>query len=623
MGAWHVAEKVAFVDFETTAILPRPEYPPVPVGVAIRLPTWKKSRYMAWGHPTENNCTKAEAAKTLKEIYKDEALCIAYHHAKFDTDVGEEHLGLKPLRWDRVHDTMVLAYLVDPHAKKIGLKELAESRLGIPPTERDDVREWLIDHGIVNRANKKTWGASISKAPGKLVGKYAEGDTDRTKLIFESLLPEVKEAGMSEAYDRERRLIPVLLENERKGVRVDLEALSRDVKMYESALEAVQKKIFKLLGREFNIESGDELADALDCKYSGISWPRTETGKRSTSKDSLDEVLEGRPPLLLALFQYHASVLTCVRTFMRPWMETAEKTGGWIHTQWNSVAQSEGGGSRTGRLSSSPNFQNIPTLKSIKFARALELWGKHLKKLGLPPLPQVRSYIIADSEDHVILDRDFSQQELRVLAHFEDGEMMQAYLDNPKIDFHDFAAVILFGKATKENRKKTKNIAFGLLYGMGIGALAALLGVDTTTANRLKTQYLDAFPGIRTIQKNLKAYARENLPMRTWGGRRYYCEPPRVIKDRLRTFDYKMFNYLIQGSASDITKEAMLRYSETKKHGRIMLTVHDQILVCVPKKAWKSEMKILKVAMNGIDLGAPLISDGEVGYRWTALEKCE
>lgn len=614
--------KTAYVDFETDEILPRPDYPPKPVGVSIRLPGSRASKYYAWGHPTENNCTEEQAHAALKEVWDTSTWEVAFHNAKFDLDIAEEHLGLPMLPWSRIQDTMVLAYLIDPHAKKIGLKELAHNRLGLEPSERDAVREWLVKHGVV-RSNDKRWGAKIAKAPGNLVGKYAAGDTDRTKLILESLLPEVVDAGMQEAYDRERKLIPILLQNEREGIQVDLSKLRADVSIYREALSTAAGHIFKLLGRSFNLDAGDELADALDAKYPGISWPLTPGGKRSTSKEALDEVLAGQPPLLLALFQYHASVLTCVRTFMEPWLAVAERTKGRIHTQWNSVAQSEGGGSRTGRLSSSPNFQNIPTLKSIKFARALELWEQHLKKLGLPPLPQVRSYIVADSKNHVILDRDFSQQELRVLAHFEDDEMMEAYIKDPRLDLHNFAAEVLFGEATKDNRKKTKNIAFGLLYGMGLGALAELLGVDVATAKALKAQYLNAFPGVKDIQKNLKEYARVDEPMHTWGGRRYFCEEPKVIQGRLRTFEYKMFNYLIQGSASDITKEAVIRYAETKKHGRLMLTVHDQILVCVPKKHYLSEMKLLKDAMDGVSLGAPLVSDGEVGYRWTELEKCE
>jgi len=614
---------LTYLDYETEAIDQRPKYPPEPVGFSLRRPSWRKSKYYAWGHPVGNNCTKEQAASLLAEVWRSGDYIVA-HNAKFEMAVSNERLGLPMLPPTRVHDTMVLAYLVDPHAKMIGLKELAESRLGIPPTERDEVREWLITNGFVNRANKKGWGAFISKAPGDLVGKYACGDTDRTKLIFEDLLPEVIKDGMLPAYQRERDLIPVLLENERAGVHVDVERLRTDVEMYSQALDKVAKLIFKALdSKPFNLDSGEEVADALDRKFPGIQWPLTPGGARSTSKDALQEVLAGRPEQLYALFVYQATVTTCVRTFMAKWLATAEETGGLIHTQWNSVAQSEGGGTRTGRLSSTPNFQNIPTLKSAGFVKAIALWEKYLKKLRLPPLPIVRSYIVADSPNHVILDRDFSQQELRVLAHFEDGEMMEAYRENPKMDLHDYAAEVISAQTgIALTRKETKGIAFGLLYGMGLASLATRLGVDMGTAKMLRKAYLDTFPGIKEIQKDLEFRARHGLPMTTWGGRRYFVEPPRIIGGKMREFGYKLFNYLIQGSSSDITKEAVLRYSETKKHGRIVLTVHDQLVVSCHKKAWKAEMALLREAMEGIELGAPLISDGGVGYRWTELEDC-
>jgi DNA polymerase I-like protein with 3'-5' exonuclease and polymerase domains len=194
--------------------------------------------------------------------------------------------------------------------------------------------------------------------------------------------------------------------------------------------------------------------------------------------------------------------------------------------------------------------------------------------------------------------------------------MMEAFQENPKLDLHEFAAqVITESTGIQLTRKATKNIAFGLLYGMGLGSMAERLGVTVDEAKKAKAAYLNTFPGIKVIQRELDRRGRDHSPMTTWGGRRYYAEDPR--------FAYRLFNYLIQGSSADITKEAVLRYNETKKHGRLLLTVHDQITISCPKKAWKEEMAILKDAMNGIELGAPLMSDGGVGHRWTELEDCE
>lgn len=615
-----MADVPIYLDFETDEIQARPSYPPRPVGVSLRWPKERKSRYLAWGHPTSNNCTETDAKHALQDVWSS-GLPVAMHHAKFDLAVATEKMGMPMLPWGRIHDTMILAYLVDPHAKKLGLKELAASRLGLPPTERDEVHKWLIEHGIERQATKR-WGRSISKAPGDLVGRYAAGDTDRTKLILESLLPEVQEAKMQEAYDRERRLVPVLLRNEQEGVAVDVKKLHDDVTLYDKALEKVDALLFKRLKcQPFNLNSDEELADSLDRVFPNLSWPLTPGGKRSTSKDSLAEVVGTLVPDLVALFTYRATISTCVNTFMRPWLEMAEATGGRIHTQWNSVAQSEGGGTRTGRLSSSPNFQNIPTLESAGFVRAIELWARYLEKLDFPPLPAVRSYIVADSKSEVLVDFDFSQQELRVLAHFEDGQLAEAYRQNPTMDLHEFAAkLVTEATGVPISRKASKTIAFGLLYGMGLGSLAERLGVTVDEARRAKKAYLDTFPGIDEIQDDLKFRGKNHLPMTTWGGRRYFAEPPRVINGIRRDFYYRLFNYLIQGSSADITKEAVLRYDDTRQHGRLLLTVHDQITISVPKKHWKAEAALLREAMQGVRLDVPLLADGGVGYRWTELQ---
>ena len=116
---------------------------------------------------------------------------------------------------------------------------------------------------------------------------------------------------------------------------------------------------------------------------------------------------------------------------------------------------------------------------------------------------------------------------------------------------------------------------------------------------------------------------RTNQPMRTWGGRVYYAEPSKMVDGLPRDYSYKLVNYLIQGSSADITKQAMIDYHERKGESRLLLNVHDELIITAPKAAWKTEMAVLRTAMNGIPLDAPLLSNGEVGYRWYGMEKCE
>ena len=156
------------VDFETLQIEARPKYPPEPVGVAIK---WNESRadYYAWGHPSGNNSTRAEAAALLESAWQSGEALI-FHNAKFDMDVAETRFGLPRLPWDRVHDTMFLAFLADPHSAAISLKPLAERYLGLPPAERDEVYEWLRVHGVITAAQKSP-GAFIAQCDGEVVGR--------------------------------------------------------------------------------------------------------------------------------------------------------------------------------------------------------------------------------------------------------------------------------------------------------------------------------------------------------------------------------------------------------------------------------------------------------------------
>jgi DNA polymerase I-like protein with 3'-5' exonuclease and polymerase domains len=218
------------VDFETDAIEPRPAYPPKPVGVAIRRPG-SKARYVSWGHPEGNNATEADGLRELKLLWKDPDARIAFHNGKFDQEVALVHMGLPLLASERVEDSMILAFLDDPYRRNLGLKPLAESLLGEPPEERDILRDWIVENVPAARAAKTSWGKFICAAPGNLVGPYAKGDVDRTLGLVAHLHPRIESGGMLEAYQRELRLIPVLVENERAGLPVDVRRLRRDVKI--------------------------------------------------------------------------------------------------------------------------------------------------------------------------------------------------------------------------------------------------------------------------------------------------------------------------------------------------------------------------------------------------------
>lgn len=922
-------------DFETKGIQDLPDYPPEPVGLALKIDD-KPGRYIAWGHPTNNNGTMEEARALLASYWNDPTVDMLAHNDPFDLLVAHVHFRLPLFSGCTRHDTLVMSFLLDPHARTHALKPLGERLLGMPPEEQDAVREWLIVNGIV-RKGKKDYGEFIWLAPGDLVGEYAVGDVERTYKLYQYFVEKVKDTGMWDAYRREMQLQPIMLENTRDGICVAVDRLIEDIATYDNAVERINQLLFQTLNCEpFNLDSDEQLAEAIDRAHPGLVWTKTPTGKRSTSKANMEKTLEGLTGKLLALMQYRASVLTCVNTFMRPWLIQAQspKGNGRIRCQWHTT-RSDDGGARTGRLSSSPNFMNIPTLASHKFAAVLELWAEWLKDDGFPPLPNVRSYVLPDidvDEDQVLVSYDFASQELRVLAHYEDGLLLKAYKENPKQDLHQFAAntisevlsiafnrkhaktciakgslvltdkgllkieditglhrvwdgiqyvqhtgvinkgfqrvmtyqgltatpdhevftneygklelqyaaklganIIKAGKATEpiwvlENYKSSwlakawgtwwknshilastmrevwrnsleavrqcnvwllntmpilqynqvsallstrskvlgdttamqqpkscsisllwwerhsmsfpvlrricaiyrdkfsngqlqvnahrqdrqcwklrawestssyitgkcreqinkcksrvqraasltvayvalakarlpkyaaragayyktpsswsalaryntsgaagrwaevyditnagprnrftvsdclvSNCAFSILYGSGLDALAAGLSTTRDDAATIKGAYLQVLPGLEKLIGSLKTRARNNQPIRTWGGRLYYVEPPKFMDGRWRTFDYKLLNYLIQGSSADITKTAIIDYHSKKKHGRFLLTVHDQIVISVNKRYLAAESLILQECMESVPLDAQLLADGSWG----------
>lgn len=614
--------RVVTIDFETEGIEGRPTYPPKPVGVSILKPGAKKSVYYAWGHPCENNCDFETARNALLEVWESDAPLL-FHHAKFDVDVAEVHMKMPTLRWERVHDTMYLLFLVEPHAPSLSLKPSAERLLGMPPEEQDAVKDWVLANVPEAKKKPSTWGAYICRAPGKLVGTYADGDVLRTKKLFDLTYPQVEELGMLGAYDRERRLMRVLLKNEREGVRADLDAMVRDRDIFTKAIETSDIWLRKRLKTpELNVDSNEELAAALDKEGIVTEWVMTTTGKKSTAKKNMTpEMFNDQKVASVIGFRNRAS--TCIGTFLDNWIRMAENGGGRIYTNWNQVRQSHGNdnsGARTGRMSSNPNLQNIP--KGWYDKDDGYVHPKHLK--SLPELPLMRQYILPD-KGGLFLHRDYNQQELRILAHFEDGLLMQAYNDDPRLDVHTFTQnAIAEVSGIHLERRAVKILNFGMVYGMGLAKLA--MGIHSTVedAKRIKNAQGTAIPGLKALDKQIKDRGKAGMPIATWGGRLYLPEPPKKMPNgHLQTFEYKLLNYLIQGSAADCTKEAVIRFDEVRKDSRFLVTVHDEINLSAPGKAVKQEMKILREVMQSVEFDVPMLSDGKVGENWGSLKKFE
>lgn len=598
------------IDFETMPIIQGSGRAPKPVGVSIGLVGDLAShRYYAFGHPTKNNCTEEEAMVALRKVWSPGVL---FHHGVFDQSVAIEHWGFEWI--DEYHDTMFLIYLFDPLAASVALKPSAERILGMPPDEQDAVGDWLKANGRIP-SNTKEWGAHIWEAPGDLVGRYAIGDTVRTARLYTELYDCILMRGAEEPYLREIRLSRILYEAEYSGVRIDRERLRRDIPVFELMLEQSGNAIRTRLG-DHPIDTPAQVAAALTA--AGYVLRKTPTGRISTAQDALHEAIKDDKDLL-GLLEYRAALKTLLGTFMRPWLILSERDGR-LHPSWNSV-RGDNYGTRTGRLScSNPNLQNVPTDFEFDYNGVLN---------GFLPVPYMRVYILPE-EGEVILSADFNGQEMRLLAHFAEGKASEIYNNDPRADFHEIVVGLVeetsgsvwTSNTAKGKRKQAKITGFSLIYGAGVPALAAQLGIPGNEASTIKRAYLRALPGLSDFQSSVS----QRSEVRTWGGRIIPVQPPKYNEDgSVWTFNYKLVNHLIQGTAADQTKESIIAYhGDSNKRGRFLMTVHDENVVSVKQECLYDEIAVLASAMEtlpGFDV--PFIVEMEYGQNWHEMEKID
>lgn len=614
-------------DYETEGIVGNPVFnPPRPVGVSIKIDD-QPSRYLGWGHPTENNCSFEDGKGILLASMRLHQDWLA-HNKAFEAAVSKKHFGVVKKRAERFHDTQFLLFLTDPYAFSLSLKPSAERVLGWAPEEQDELRDWILANVPGTTTNKKSpmfWAAFICKAPGKLVGRYACGDTDRTYALFNHLHPTVVENDMEEAYIRELKLEPILSDSSRKGVRVDMKGLERDIPIYTEIKTFAEDYIRTRLG-DFNIDSDVELANALEQSDQVTEWVLTPTGKRSTARKNLAGRI--KDPDLLAMLGYRGVLATCLGTFAKPWLDKASATGGRLHAQWNQVRGDRGSGNidgtRTGRPScKEPNLTNIPNdfedfvvPPSVRrVVRALSEKHRHT----FHDIIHMRQYLLPE-EGHVWLKRDFDAQEMRWLAHFTEGKLYEAFHKDPKTDPHEAVKKIIFEFSGLElSRKHTKITGFGIMYGRGIPNLSTALGVDIIKGAATRAAYYAALPEVQWLANETRNMGRTGSPIITWGGRRYYREP-----NPERDLSYKLLNYLIQGSAADQTKESIVVWNEYRgPNDHLLATIYDENNISAPKDGWKASMKILRETMDADRADVPFCSKGYTGLNWDEIKECE
>jgi DNA polymerase-1 len=395
----------------------------------------------------------------------------------------------------------------------------------------------------------------------------------------------------------EMPLVPVLAGMERAGIRIDpdfFRAMSRKLK---GELELIEQKIFKIAGYEFNLNSTPQLRDVLFTRLGLPVLKRTKTGA-STDASVLEELAaEGHmvPRLMLEYRELEKLRGTYVDALPR----LVNPDSGRIHTSFNQTVAA------TGRLSSSdPNLQNIPIRTVV---------GR-----------EIRKGFVAD-QGHVLLGVDYSQIELRVLAHFSgDAPLVEAFREG--VDVHRQTAAVIFDvpieRVTAEQRARAKTINFATLYGQGAFSLARQLGITREEAQAFIDQYFERFSGVRRFLDEQVARAREQGFVATLLGRRRYVPELKSRNWNIRQFGERIAqNTPIQGTAADLIKKAMLDVDAALRAGdtgaRMLLQVHDELLFEV-REDRVDEVRDLVVdrMQSALELEVPLVAEWGVGANW-------
>ncbi|NLN01570.1 MAG: DNA polymerase I [Lentisphaerae bacterium] len=508
------------------------------------------------------------------------------HNAKFDLTVLRQH-GV-PVG-GICHDTMLTHYVLDA-SERHSLDYLARQLLNYDTIPISS----LIGDG--KGGDGPTMG---DLAPGA-VSDYACEDADVTLRLYEHLRPEATRAGLLKALeDSEEPLVPVLIEMEAEGVRIDRSVLDEYSKELDRELLQLELSIRELAGGGFNLNSPKQLGEVLfDRLKLDPDAARTSTGQYATNEDVLQKLV-GRHPIIEKILDYRAAS-KLKSTYVDKLPECINPATGRVHTTFSQAV------TETGRLASSdPNLQNIP----IRTER-----GR-----------RIRASFVARDDNHVLVSADYSQVELRVAASLSrDKAMLDAFAAGA--DIHAATAARVYDVeplfVTPEMRERCKMVNFGIIYGMSAFGLAQRLNLPRKQAGELIEAYFERYPGIRRYMEQSIDDARARGYARTVLGRRRYL---RDINSRNATArqaaERFAINTPVQGTAADLIKLAMVRVArEINAAGmksRLVLQIHDELLFDVPRDEEPALRKLVREAMSGaLDLGVPLEVQLGSGRTW-------
>jgi len=528
----------------------------------------------------------------LKPIFENPAMEKRNHNIKFDQIVLAAHgVALAGV----AGDTMIAHYLLNPGSRTHGL---------------DDVTHELLDHenikitALIGKGKKQI---TMDKVRTAAVGRYAGEDADAAFQLAAKLEPELISAGFRHLYDTlEMPLLAVLAEVERTGIRVDVAFLQKLGGEMAIDIAGIEKEIYGHAGHEFNIASLKELQKVL---FDELKLPvQKRTGIKndpSTDQESLERLAALGHPLPKRLVAYR-QVTKLKNTYVDVLPTLVNPKTGRVHTSFNQAS------TETGRLSSSdPNLQNIPTRTEQ---------GAQLRKAFLP------------QEGWQLVTADYSQIELRLLAHFCGDETLRAAFV-ADTDVHTAVAAQIFKvkqeEVTKSQRGMAKTVNFGVLYGMSASGLSTRLSIPRKEAESFIEQYFTRYPKVLEYQQKLLANAHETGEVGTILGRkrtfsRDAIRPNSTFHSRNQA-EREAINMEIQGSAADLMKAAMLAVRDgllaRKLQAKMLLTVHDELVFEAPPAEVPILAALARAEMTGaMKLDVPLKVDVAAGPNWLEVE---
>ncbi len=523
----------------------------------------------------------------LRPVLEDPSIRKCAHNAQYDmlvlANYGVELRGM-------AFDTMIAAYLLESTQRALGLKDLAWTRLKAEMKSYADL------------AGKGKAAVTLDQVPIRQVADYSCADADMTLRLKEDLEPELKSACLDDLFERmEMPLVPVLVDMERTGVKLD-DAYLKDLstELYKRIRE-LETAICEAAGHSFNIGSTQQLGNVLFKELKLPTIRRTKTGF-STDADVLEE-LRGTHPIVELILE-HRQMVKLKSTYADALPLLVNSKTGRVHTSFNQTTTS------TGRLSSSdPNLQNIPIRTEL---------GR-----------RVRKAFIAGDPDWVLLSADYSQIELRVLAHMTgDPVLVDAFRHGE--DIHAATAALVYGipisEVTPRERRIAKTVNFGVLYGMSDYGLARDTGLSRKEAALFIESYFQRYGSVRDFFERVKQRAEVDGYVSTlWGRRRYMPELKTTHRGLRQAAERMAINMPIQGTAADIIKIAMInlhRHIREKGYrSRMILQVHDELLFECPR----DEVELLapdvkRLMESAMPLQVPVVADLKVGANWDEMQ---